>query len=162
MGTAPVADGGAVTDVPASRAPDPDGESTRWAVFLQLLVFAGVGFLFNLVYAGLFVGLRDVADAQWANAISLVLSTIAGTAGHRRLTFGVRGRARAVRHQALGLGMLAFGLAVTASSLWLLEVASESPTRRAELAVLVGANLFVGLVRFLAFRSAMVPATPSQ
>lgn len=154
VGTAPDADTGVL------MAPDPDGASTTWAVLVQLLVFAGVGFLFTVVYAVLFVGLREVATAQWANGISLVVSTIAGTAGHRRFTFGVRGRARAVQHQVLGLVMLAFGLAATTGSLMLLEVASESPTRVAELVVLAAANLFVGLVRFCAFRAAMVPGTP--
>lgn len=129
----------------------------RRSPFLQLVLFAGVGGLFNVLYGLLYVALRTGLDAQVANAIALVASTIAGTAGHRRLTFGVRGSAKAVRHQGLGLGLLAFGLGVTSGSLWLLDTLSESPTRLAELAVLAAANLGVGLVRFLAFRVSMVP-----
>lgn len=130
------------------------------ALLVQLVVFAGVGGVFNIVYAGLYVVLREAFDAQVANAVALVVSTIAGTWGHRRVTFGVRGMARTVPHQTLGLALLAFSLAVTAGSLWLLEVSVEDPTRLAELLVLVAANLGVGLVRFAAFRLAMVPDRP--
>jgi putative flippase GtrA len=116
-----------------------------------------VGGVFNVVYGLLYVALREVSDAQWANAVALVVSTILGTWGHRRVTFRVRGRARTVPHQALGLALLAFGLAVTAGSLWLLEVSVAEPSRLQELLVLTAANLGVGLVRFAAFRVAMVP-----
>jgi putative flippase GtrA len=127
------------------------------AVALQLVVFACVGGVFNVFYALLYVALREVVSAQPANAVALVVSTIAGTWGHRRITFGVRGRARTVPHQALGLALLAFGLAVTAGSLRLLEVSVAEPSRVSELLVLAAANLGVGLVRFAAFRLVMVP-----
>jgi putative flippase GtrA len=126
-------------------------------VLVQLAVFACVGAVFNVVYVGMYLVFRTALDAQWANGVALVLSTVAGTAGHRRITFGVRGTSQAIGHQALGLVLLAFGLAVTAGSLWLLEVTVADPTRLAEVAVLAAANLGVGLVRFLAFRVAMVP-----
>jgi putative flippase GtrA len=127
------------------------------SVLLQLVVFACVGAFFNVVYAGMYLAFRAFLDAQWANAVALILSTVAGTAGHRRVTFGVRGSARAVSHQALGLVLLGFGLAVTAGSLWVLEVSVDEPTRLAEVAVLAAANLGVGLVRFVTFRVSMVP-----
>ena len=125
-------------------------------MLLQLVVFATVGGFFNIVYALLYVALREVFDAQWANAVALVVSTVLGTWGHRRVTFGVRGRARAVPHQALGLALLAFGLSVTAGSLWLLDASVAEPSRLHELLVLGAANLGVGLVRFAAFRASMV------
>jgi putative flippase GtrA len=129
----------------------------RWkAVLLQLVVFACVGGAFNVLYGLLYVLLREGLSAQPANALALVLSTIAGTLGHRRITFGVRGWERTVDHQALGLGLLAFSLAVTAGSLWLLEAGVDTPSRTQELAVLIAANLGTGLVRFAAFRVAMV------
>jgi putative flippase GtrA len=127
---------------------------------LQLVVFAMVGGLFNVFYGGLYLLLREGMSAQWANAVALVVSTIAGTWGHRRITFGVRGLARTVPHQTLGLALLVFGLAVTAGSLWLLEVSVDEPSRTAEVVVLVAANLGVGLVRFATFRTAMVPEEP--
>ncbi len=127
------------------------------ALARQLVVFAAVGGFFNIVYALLYVVLREALSAQWANALALVLSTIAGTWGHRRVTFGVRGRARTVPHQALGLALLGYGLAVTAGSLWVLEATVAHPTRLGELIVLAAANLGVGLVRFAVFRAVMVP-----
>ena len=126
-------------------------------VLLQLLVFAGVGGALNIVYAALYVVLRTFWNAQWANAVALVLSTMIGTWSHRRVTFGVRGTARTVSHQSLGLVLLVFGLAVTAGSLWLLDSTVEDPSRAAELLVLAAANIGVGLVRFATFRWAMVP-----
>ncbi len=127
------------------------------ALARQLVVFATVGGAFNVFYALLYLALREGLSAQWANAVALVVSTIAGTWGHRRVTFGVRGVARTVPHQTLGLALLVFGLAVTAGSLQLLELTVEEPTRTAEVVVLAAANLGVGLVRFAAFRAAMVP-----
>lgn len=124
---------------------------------LQLVVFACVGALFNVVYIGLYAAFREGLSAQPANALALVLSTVAGTWGHRRLTFGVRGTVQTVPHQALGLVLLGFGLAVTAGSLLLLEVSVDEPSRLSELAVLAAANLGVGLVRFVTFRRAMMP-----
>ncbi len=134
------------------------GRGSPKALLLQLVVFAGVGGVFNVVYAVLYLVLRELMDPQPANALALVASTIVGTWGHRRVTFGVRGRARTVPHQVLGLALLAFSLAVTAGSLWVLALTVEDPSRLAELAVLAAANLGVGLVRFALFRVAMVPA----
>ena len=140
--------------------PHADAQKTR-GVLLQLVVFALVGGAFNVVYALMYLGLREGFSAQTANAVALVASTILGTWGHRRITFGVRGTARTVPHQTLGLVLLGFGLAVTAGSLWLLQASTDQPTRLAELLVLAAANLGVGLVRFAAFRAAMVPE-PAQ
>jgi hypothetical protein len=56
--------------------------------------------------------------------------------------------------------LLGFSLAVTAGSLWLLEASVTAPSRASELLVLAAANLGVGLVRFTAFRVAMVPRPP--
>ena len=126
-------------------------------LLVRLVVFATVGGFFNIVYVVLYLVLRAWMSAQWANAVALVLSTIAGTWGHRRVTFGVRSAADTVPHQTLGLMLLVFGLAVTAGALQLLEITVTDPSRWAELLVLALANVGVGLVRFWAFRRAMVP-----
>src|SRR3954447_12040733 len=135
--------------------------STRFgsakALLVRLAVFATVGGFFNVVYVALFLVLRTWLGAQWANGIALVLSTIAGTWGHRRVTFGVRSAEHTVPHQTLGLLLLLFGLAVTAGALQLLEMSVDDPSRWAELLVLAVANVLVGLVRFWAFRRAMAP-----
>ena len=135
----------------------PTSRSARWrAIVLQLVVFACVGGAFNVLYGLLYVALRTELSAQPANAVALVVSTIAGTWGHRRITFGVRGPERTVQHQVLGLALLGFSLAVTAGSLWVLEATVDGPSRTQEVAVLVAANLGTGLVRFAVFRVVMV------
>ena len=48
----------------------------------------------------LYLLLRGVLAAQAANAISLLLTVVANTAVNRRVTFGIRGRRHAARHQA--------------------------------------------------------------
>ena len=67
---------GTVTAVPTRAAP-----GGARAVLVQLVVFAGVGGVFNVVYALLYLLLRETFDAQWANGLALVASTIAGTGG---------------------------------------------------------------------------------
>ncbi len=133
------------------------GTTPRWrTILVQLIVFACVGGAFNVLYGLLYVVLREQLSAQPANALALVLSTIAGTFGHRYITFRVRGTERTVQHQVLGLALLGFSLAVTAGSLWLLDASVAQPSRQQEVAVLVAANLGTGLVRFFTFRLAMV------
>lgn len=124
---------------------------------MQLLVFAGVGGLLNVLYSGSYLALRQVWDTQPANAVALVLSTLVGTWGHRRFTFGVHDRAHTVGHQLLGGALLVFTLSVTAVSLAVLELLADDPGHAAEVAVLVAANLGCGLVRFATFRVAMLP-----
>lgn len=133
------------------------GAWARWRpVVVQLVVFASVGAALNVLYGLLYVVLREQLSAQPANALALILSTIAGTFGHRYVTFGVRGTERTVQHQVLGLALLGFSLAVTAGSLWLLDALVDQPSRLQEVVVLVAANLGTGLVRFFMFRVAMV------
>ena len=49
--------------------------------------------------------------AQLANFLALALTAVGNTAANRRLTFGVRGRAGAARHQFQGFGIFLLGLA---------------------------------------------------
>jgi putative flippase GtrA len=129
----------------------------RRGPLVQLTVFAGVGGVLNVLYTGSFLALDQVWDPQLANAVALVLSTLVGTWGHRRFTFGLHDRAHTVGHQLLGVTLLVFSLAVTAVSLELLQLSAGDPSQLAEVVVLVVANLGCGLVRFATFRVAMLP-----
>ncbi|NED30795.1 GtrA family protein, partial [Streptomyces anulatus] len=84
-------------------------------------------------------------------------SAVANTAANRRLTFGVRGRGGAVRHQAQGLVVFAIGLALTSGSLAALGAASGAPSHGTELAVLITANLAATVLRFLLLRAWVFP-----
>ncbi|MBQ1119971.1 glycosyltransferase [Streptomyces sp. B15] len=119
----------------------------------QLIGFCLVGVLSTLLYLGLYSLLRQGMGAQAANALALLLSALGNTAANRRLTFGVRGRERAVRHQAQGLLVFAVGLALTSGSLAALDTAAADAPHSAELAVLVCANLAATVLRFVLFRA---------
>ncbi|MFD7625098.1 glycosyltransferase [Streptomyces sp. NPDC059851] len=123
----------------------------------QLLGFCTVGVLSTLCYLALYSLFRLGAGPQLANAAALLLSAVANTAANRRLTFGVRGRARAVRHQAQGLVVFAVGLALTSGSLAALGAATADPGHGTELAVLITANLAATVLRFLLFRAWVFP-----
>ncbi|MBO8189777.1 glycosyltransferase [Streptomyces spirodelae] len=119
----------------------------------QLIGFCLVGALSTLLYLALYSLLRQGMGAQAANALALLLSALGNTTANRRLTFGVRGRERAVRHQAQGLLVFGVGLALTSGSLAALDTAAAGAPHSAELAVLVCANLAATVLRFLLFRA---------
>ncbi|MFD6885980.1 glycosyltransferase [Streptomyces sp. NPDC059957] len=164
----------AVGALPLDRLARPFGDDPRDRTALpgvprglarQLLGFCVVGALSTLLYLLLYSAARTAAGPQLANAAALLLSAVANTAANRRLTFGVRGRARAVRHQAQGLVVFAIGLALTSGSLAALGAASATPGHSTELAVLVTANLAATVLRFLLFRAWVFPerrATPAK
>ena len=118
----------------------------------QFLRFALIGVLSTLAYLVLFVLLRDVVGAQAANLTALLLTAVANTAANRRLTFGIRGGVGAARAQLQGLVVFGLGLALTSGSLWGLHTATGTPSRTAEVAVLLIANAAATLLRFVLFR----------
>ncbi|MEU6220505.1 bifunctional glycosyltransferase family 2/GtrA family protein [Streptomyces sp. NPDC047022] len=119
----------------------------------QLLGFCVVGGLSTLFYLALYSLFREFAGSQTANALALLVSAVANTAANRRLTFGVRGRGGAVRHQAQGLVVFGIGLALTSGSLAALNAATTNPAHSTELTVLIAANLAATVLRFLLFRA---------
>ncbi|MFF7385764.1 glycosyltransferase [Streptomyces griseoluteus] len=123
----------------------------------QLVGFCVVGGLSTLFYLLLYSLFRQSGGSQAANALALLLSALANTAANRRLTFGVRGRGGAVRHQAQGLVVFAIGLALTSGSLAALNAATAEPAHSTEIAVLVVANLAATVLRFLLFRAWVFP-----
>lgn len=123
----------------------------------QLVGFCFVGALSTLFYLLLYSLFRATLCPQLANAAALLVSAVANTAANRRLTFGVRGRDRAARHQAQGLVVFAIGLALTSGSLAALDAAAGSPSHSTELAVLIAANLAATVLRFLLLRAWVFP-----
>ncbi|MDW6061422.1 bifunctional glycosyltransferase family 2/GtrA family protein [Streptomyces sp. FXJ1.4098] len=128
----------------------------------QLVGFCVVGALSTLVYLLLYSLFRLGTGPQIANALALLLSALGNTAANRRLTFGVRGRDRAMRHQAQGLVVFGIGLALTSGSLAALDAASGTPAHSTELAVLIAANLAATVLRFLLFRAWVFPSESQQ
>lgn len=155
----------AVGALPLDRLSRPFGDDPRdrqlpgvpGGLARQLVGFCVVGALSTLLYLALYALSRTVAGPQLANASALLVSTVANTAANRRLTFGVRGRDRAVRHQAQGLAVFAIGLALTSGSLAALGAAHAGAAHSTEVAVLVAANLAATVLRFLLFRAWVFP-----
>ncbi|WP_079171465.1 MULTISPECIES: bifunctional glycosyltransferase family 2/GtrA family protein [unclassified Streptomyces] len=123
----------------------------------QLVGFCVVGAFSTLFYLALYALFRLGAGPQLANAAALLVAAVANTAANRRLTFGVRGRGGAVRHQAQGLVVFGIGLALTSGSLAALETATGNPSQATEVAVLIAANLAATLLRFLLLRAWVFP-----
>jgi putative flippase GtrA len=114
----------------------------------QLLRFIAIGVASTVAYVVLYLLLRGFMGAQAANAVALLLTAVANTAANRRLTFGVRGRAGAARHQFRGLIAFGAGLALTSATLAVLHPSSHG----IEVLVLVAANLAATLLRFVLYR----------
>ena len=88
-----------------------------------------------------------------ANVVALLLTSIANTAANRRLTFGVRGRGGAARHQFQGLIIFGLGLGLTTGALALLGYLAPAASQAVELAVIVAANAAATVLRFVLFRA---------
>ncbi|MFI6085571.1 glycosyltransferase [Streptomyces sp. NPDC051217] len=155
----------AVGALPLDRLARPFGDDPRdraisgvpRGLARQLVGFCVVGALSTLVYLLLYSLFRTASGSQTANAAALLVSAVANTAANRRLTFGIRGRERAVRQQAQGLVVFGIGLALTSGSLAALDAASGNPAHATELAVLISANLAATVLRFLLFRAWVFP-----
>ena len=119
----------------------------------QLARFVAVGVTCTVAYILIYLMLRGAVGAQAANVLSLLITAAANTALNRRLTFGIRGRAHAARHQLRGLIAFGIGLALTSGALFALHAASPRPSRAAEVTVLVLASLVATVVRFGLYRS---------
>jgi putative flippase GtrA len=135
--------------------------SARHTLLRQVVRFALVGAASTVAYVLLYLLLAGPLGPQAANVVALALTAVANTAANRRLTFGVRGRARAVVQQ--GQGLIVFGLAwlLTAGSLALLHAAAPTAPRGVELAVLVVANLAATVLRFVLLRGWVFRGRPT-
>ena len=128
----------------------------------QLGSFGVIGVASTLAYYVLFVLLRNPVGPQVANLVALLVTAVANTAANRRLTFGVRGGAGAVRHQLGGLAAFVVALALTSGALSVLHALSPDPLRWVELAVLFVANVVATLLRFVALRRVIVPEASAK
>lgn len=127
----------------------------------QLARFAAVGVASTVAHLGLFVLLRGALGPIVANLVALLLTTVANTAANRRLTFGVRGRDGAARHQFQGLIVFGIGLGLTTGALALLDALAPGAGRLVEVLVLVLANAVATALRFVLFRAWIFRARPT-
>ena len=145
-----------IADVRAQlgRAPlQPDVHGVPKGLPTQLVRFAAIGIASTLANLLLFLLFRTFMGPIAANVVALLLTTVANTAANRRLTFGVRGREGAARHQFQGLVVFALGLGLTTGALALLGVLIPGAHQGVEVAAIVVANLVATVLRFLLFRA---------
>ncbi|MGN9837099.1 glycosyltransferase [Nonomuraea sp. H19] len=116
----------------------------------QLPAFALIGVVSTLAYLLLFSALGAVLPSMAANAVALLVTAIANTAANRRFTFGVSGRARAVRNHLEGLIVFFIGLGLTTASLALLPATASHAV---ELIAVTIANALATLLRFVLLRA---------
>jgi putative flippase GtrA len=118
----------------------------------QLVRFAAIGIASTIAYLLLYLLFSGLTGAQVANVLALSITAVANTAANRRLTFGVRGREDALRHQAQGFGIFLVALALSSGALALLHLWAPGAGRIAELTVLILANLAGTALRFMLLR----------
>ena len=140
------------------RAPIGSSRSMR----AELSVFAVIGVLSTVLHLGGFVVLRQVMDsAAAANAVALLVAAVANTWANRRWTFGVRGRAGAVRHQVQGLLVFALTLGLTTAGLDLLQVTMPSAPTWLQTLVVAVTTAVATAVKYLAMKLwVFAPRTP--
>ena len=127
--------------------------------------FGVVGVASTLLHLGLFAMLASGAGlgAQTANAMALLLSTIANTWANRRWTFGIRGSEGMARHHAQALLVFAGTWAMTSGALGLLHQAWPATPVAVETLVIGVANVVATVLKFVAMRSwIFAPEAPSQ
>jgi glycosyltransferase involved in cell wall biosynthesis len=155
-----------IHEVPVDWVDDPDSRVdivrtaiddlrgvARLAVAGPVARFMAVGVVSTIAYAALYLLLHGALGADGANAVALALTAIANTAANRRITFGVRGRAGAVRHHARGALVYVLTLGLTSASLASLHRIDARPSRAIELAVLLVASALATVSRYVALRS---------
>jgi putative flippase GtrA len=129
------------------------------AMTSQLARFAVIGFVSTVAYLVLYLALRGSMAAPWANLLALLICGVVNTTANRWITFGVRGRDRAARHQSQGLVVFALGLGLTSGALGLLDMVAPGAGPMVEVTVLILANAVATGLRFLLFRYWVFRAT---
>ena len=137
-----------------TRQPRPAPGTRPWlAVILrQLAFFAGIGAVMTVAYLSLYAVLRGPMGPQSANVVAWVATAVVNSGLNRRMTFGITGRAGALRAQAEGLLIFAVGLGITSGSLLALEAVQPDSSEVVEVGVLAVANLVAGSLRFSLLR----------
>lgn len=119
--------------------------------FPQLVRFALVGGLSNVLYVAVFVAMHSEGSIV-ANAVGAVASTVLANELHRRLTFHAADRVGWFTAQWEGGGLALIGLGASTAALTALDVALPTAGAALSALILVGVTAIVGGLRFLALR----------
>ncbi|HLN16850.1 MAG TPA: glycosyltransferase [Acidimicrobiales bacterium] len=118
----------------------------------ELLRFAGVGVASTVVYLLLFVALRYPLGALAANAVAIVLSSLANTAVHWRLAADARQRLDRRGLVLSALALLGVSLGLTTAALVTMTALTDGGLA-VELVAIALANALAAIVRFSLLRA---------
>lgn len=118
----------------------------------QLSSFAVIGVVSTVANVVLFYLLNLTMNAQVANALALIITTVFNTAANRHFTFGVRTREGAGLAQLQGLVLWLIMWALTALALWLLAVADPHASHQLQSVVQFAGNVVATVIRFVMLR----------
>jgi glycosyltransferase involved in cell wall biosynthesis len=138
-------------DIVSTAAGDLRGVA-RLAAQSPVLRFVAVGVVSTIAYALLYLLLRQALGPVASNAVALAATAVANTAANRRLTFGIRGREGAMRHQLLGGIVFVITLALTTGALDVLHAAVRRPSHLVEAVVLVLASAAATVTRYVGLK----------
>jgi putative flippase GtrA len=139
-------------DIVRTASADLQGVARLWAAS-PVVRFMGIGVVSTLAYALLLVALRSPLGVQAANAAALATTAVANTQANRRLTFGIVGRPRLLRHHVLAFVVFALTLAITTESLVVLHALDHAPGRALETTVLVVASATATVTRYVGLKT---------
>jgi putative flippase GtrA len=139
-------------DIVRTARADLHGVARLWAAS-PVVRFMGIGVLSTIAYALLLVLLRSPLGVQAANAMALATTAVANTQANRRLTFGIVGRPRMLRHHVMAFVVFLLTLAITTESLVLLHALDHAPPRALETAVLVLASAAATVTRYAGLKT---------
>jgi putative flippase GtrA len=115
----------------------------------RVSAFAVIGVLCTIAWLALYLLLRIAMPPLAANALSLVVTTVANTAANRRFTFNVVGSGGALRHQLEGAVVFLVGLALSSGGLGLVHALAPGGSQAIEVAAMLGSYGLATVVRFV-------------
>ncbi|RZL21198.1 MAG: GtrA family protein [Rhodococcus sp. (in: high G+C Gram-positive bacteria)] len=119
--------------------------------FIQLIRFALVGGISNILYFAAFLALHG-DGVLVANAVGAVLSTILANELHRRLTFHAADRVHWFTAQWEGGGLALVGLLASSAAISALGFLFPGATGVVQAGLVIGVSALVGGLRFVALR----------
>ncbi|MGI5204363.1 GtrA family protein [Spirillospora sp. CA-108201] len=124
--------------------------TSRPRAFLgRISAFAVIGVLCTLAWLVLYLLFRIAMPPLAANALSLVITTVANTAANRRFTYQVVGSEGALRHQLEGGVVFLVGLALSSGGLSLVHALAPDASPAVEIGAMLGSYGLATVVRFV-------------
>ena len=139
-------------DIVRTARADLQGVARLWAAS-PIVRFMAIGVVSTLAYALLLVALRSPLGVHAANAAALALTAVANTQANRRLTFGIVGRPRLLRHHLMAFVVFLLTLAITTESLVVLHALDRTSGAALETGVLIVASAAATVTRYVGLKA---------